>query len=169
MADSPKSIFSKRATEKLRNPDDLELYVRVANPSIWAALVACAILLAGLLTWGVFGSVTTNIKTTGTVINGEAMCFIPVSDIAEVNEGDAANFGGTQLEVADVADTPISRNEVHTLLGNDYLVDELAKANWVYKVNFAGDTSGLQERIPQPINITVERMAPISLILNRSE
>ena len=69
MADAKTSIFNKRATEKLRSPDDLDKYVRVTSPSVWVILAACIILIVGLLAWGLFGAVTTNVQATGVVFD----------------------------------------------------------------------------------------------------
>lgn len=164
MADATSSIFNKRATEKLRNPDDLDKYVRVANPSVWVVLIACASLLAGLLTWGVLGSVTTSVSTTGVVVDNSAMCFLTAEDVAKVNEGDAAFVDNRRMKVAEVAAVPVSRNEAGKILKSDYLVSTLVTGDWAYQVVFDGDTSGLTEGVPLTVSITVERIAPIKLI-----
>ena len=90
MADTESSIFNKKASEKLRSPDDLDKYVRVTNPSVWVALAACVALLVGILTWGVFGAVTTSVNTTGTCVKGSVVCFLTAEDAAKVSVGDRA-------------------------------------------------------------------------------
>ena len=165
MADAPTSIFNKRATEKLRNPDDLDKYLRVTNPSVWVVLVACIALLIGLLSWGVFGSVSTNVSTLGVVAKGQAMCFMSAEDVARVELGDVANFGGTTLRVSEVAAVPSSEFEVWELIESDYLVSVFVPDEWAYKVTFEGDISNLDELVPVSVSITTERVAPISLIL----
>ena len=169
MADTTSSIFNKRATEKLRSPDDLDKYVRVTNPSIWVVLVASVAILVGLLAWGVFGSVTTSVDCLGVVCDDEAMCFLSAEDVAHVNVGDVANFGGTTLVVSEVARVPSSEYEVWDLLQSDYLADVFTADGWVYMVNFEGDTSGLEQGVPLSVSITTERVAPISLILGGTE
>ena len=165
MADAASSIFNKKATEKLRSPDDLDKYVRVTNPSVWVVLVACIALIAGLLAWGIFGSVTTSVSATGTVISGEAKCFLMADDASRVAVGDDANFGGENMKVSGVTRVPISAGESKDILKSDYLVSALVKGDWVYVVSFEGDLSNLDQEIPLPVHITTERMAPISLIL----
>ena len=165
MADVSRSIFNKKATEKLRSPDDLDKYVQVANPSVWVVLVACVALLAGLLAWGVFGAVTTSVSTTGVVVDGKAMCFLSAEDVAKVSVGDGANFGGERMSVDQVASVPVSRDEAHSILSGDYLVSALVSGDWAYQVTFDGDVSELSENVPITVNITVERIAPITLIL----
>lgn len=164
MAEAPSSIFNKKATEKLRNPDDLDKYVRVTNPSVWVVLGACVALCAGLLIWGIFGSVTTSISTTGVVIEDTAMCFLSAEDIVKVEDGDSATFGGQEMKVAMVAKVPLSRDEVKRVLVGDFLVSAVVKDDWVYQVVFDGDTSSLEYGVPLSVNITVERIAPISLV-----
>ena len=165
MAHEGQSIFNKKATEKLRSPDDLDKYVQVTNPSIWVALIACIALLAGLLAWGVFGSVTTSVSTTGTAIDGKAMCFLSAENIAKVNKGDVAKVGTERLTVAEVSKTPLSRNEVSKVLPNDYLVSTLVNGDWAYQVTFEGDTSELTNGVPLKVSITTEHIAPITLVL----
>ena len=165
MADTSRSIFNKKATEKLRSPDDLDKYVRVTNPSVWVALAACIALLAGLLAWGIFGSVTTNVTKTGTVIKGTAVCFLSADEVAEVDTGDVAFVGGKRMTVSEVAAIPLSAGEASKLLKDDYLVSALMSGDWSYTVKFEGDTSDLDEGIPISVNITTSRVSPISLIL----
>ena len=165
MADASSSIFNRRAAEKLRSPDDLDKYVRVTSPSMWAVVAALVLLLAGLLAWGVFGSVTTSVSATGVAVDGEAMCFLAAEDAAKVHVGDVANVAGVQMQVAEVSAVPLSRGEASTTLKSDYLVDTLISGNWAYQVSFDGDESGLAQGVPLTVSITVERIAPISLVL----
>lgn len=165
MTETSNSIFNRKAVDRLRSPDDLEKYVRIANPSVWVALAACAALLMGLLAWGIFGSVTTSVSGTGVVVDGEAMCFLSAEDAAKVHVGDETNFGGNAMTVSEVTAIPLSRDEAGKVLTNDYLVNSLVKGDWAYQVVFDGDTSSLAEGVPITMSITVERIAPITLIL----
>lgn len=165
MADVGSSIFNKKATEKLRSPDDLDKFVQVTNPSVWVALAACIALLAGLLVWGVLGSVTTSVTATGVSVHGKAMCFLTAEDAAKVHVGDAAYVGAEQMKVAEVATIPLSRSEAGQVLSSDYLVSSLMSGDWAYQVKFEGNTSELADAVPLSVSITTERIAPISLIL----
>ena len=165
MADQTRSIFNKKAAEKLRNPDDLDRYVRVTNPSAWAWIAACAMLLAGLLSWGIFGSVSSSVSATGAMIDGKTLCLLPGDEAARVHVGNKANVGGCHQVVADVTQVPISRDEAREMLGSDYLVSALLAGDWAYVVTFEnGDTSSLTPGVPLTIRITTEREAPITLL-----
>lgn len=166
MADTSKSIFNARATEKLRSPDDLDKYVRVTRPSAWAVVSALALLLAGLLAWGVFGVVSTNVTTTGACVGSQTMCFLSAEDVAKVTVGDAANVEDKQTRVAEVATVPLSRSEARDRLGSDYLASVLVKGDWVYLVTFeSAGASDLTRGMPLAVEITTERLAPIQLLL----
>ena len=141
MADVGSIIFNQKAAEKLRNPDDLDKYVRVTNPSVWIVIAACMALLAGLLAWGVFGTVSTSVSTTGVAVDGRVMCFLSAEEVAKVDAGDTAMVGNQKMTVSEVAAIPLSRDEVGTILTGDYLVSSIAKADWVYQVQFEGDRS----------------------------
>ena len=165
MAEQNSSIFNKTAQEKLRSPDDLEKYIRVTKPSTWAVLAAFALLLVGVLAWAIFGSVSTSVSGTGVLIDGQAMCFLPVDEAARVHVGDPARVDGKKLSVAEGAPIPSSREEATRLLGSDYLTDALVKGDWATKVTLEGDTSALNEGIPLMVHITTERVAPITLVM----
>ena len=165
MADASSSIFNKKATEKLRSPDDLDKYVRVTNPSVWVVLAACFCLIFALLAWGFFGAVTTNVAKTGVAIDGKVMCFLSSDEIAGVDPGDIGNVSGERMHVAEVSAVPVSPGEAKKILKDDYLVSALVSGDWAYVVTFEGDTSELSEGVPLKVNITTSRVSPISLIL----
>ena len=165
MSEPRSAIFNQKAAKKLRSPDDLDNYVRVTNPSVWVVLGACAALLIGLLAWGIFGAVTTSVSATGTSTKGGVVCLLGAEDVANVDVGDEASVGGVLCRVVEVADVPLSRDEARDLLGSDYLVDSLIQENWAYRVDFDADPQSFAAGVPLNVNITVERVAPISLIL----
>jgi len=164
MAGKGSSIFNQTAQQRLSSPDDLDKYLRVTTPKVWVALLAIMALAMGLLAWGFFGSVSSNVTTTGTCVDGMTFCLLDGSQIASVNCGDAAYIYGQQGSVASVSEVPISRDEARTLLKSDYLVDTLMQFDWAYLVTF-DDVEVIAEGVPVEVSITTERVAPISLVL----
>ena len=165
MADTGSSIFNKQALTRLHNPDDLDKFIRITSPSVWVVLLAVITLMLGLLAWGVFGSVSTSVETTGSSAGGEALCLLGADDAAKVKVGDRTYVDGQLGRVASESKAPISEDEASDLLGSDYLVETLMADNrWVYVVTFEGIEPG-EEGIPITVSITTERVAPISLVL----
>ena len=166
MADENKpSIFNKRATEKLRSPDDLDKFVRVANPGVWLVLAACVALLIGLLSWGLFGTVSTSVSTQGVVVNNVPMCFLSGEKASKVNVGDAAKVDNEHMEVESISALPLSRDEAKNIVQSDYLVSTLVEGDWAYIVRFKGDGDyDFEMGVPVAVYITTERIPPISVI-----
>ena len=59
MADkeSKSRIFREKSIDRVTGPESLNDYIRVTSPSVWIALLALVILLAGMLVWSVFGRI----------------------------------------------------------------------------------------------------------------
>ena len=167
MAEANTSIFNKTATERLRSPDDLDRYVRVTNPSVWAVLSAVLALIFGLLAWGIFGSVSTSVETMGVMLpDGQIMCFLPAENVVRVKEGDTATVQGQTATVVNIEKHPYDRDEVKELLSSDYLVSALTGEDWSYMVTFKMEnTPEFGSMEPLVVSITTERVAPISLVL----
>jgi hypothetical protein len=165
MADTQSPIFNKKATERLRSPDDLDKYVQVTNPSVWMVLFACLALLAGFLAWGIFGTVATNVSATGARTGEAVVCFLDADSAAAVTVGERAAVNGVPMTVESVSSSPISREEAAATVGSEYLASALAPNEWSYLVVLSGgDLTQLSEGVPLPVSITVESVAPISLI-----
>ena len=45
-------IFRKKSLDRISSPEQLNDYIRMANPGIWMILAAVIILLAGVCVWG---------------------------------------------------------------------------------------------------------------------
>lgn len=170
MAEEKPSIFNKRATEKLRSPDDLDKFIRVANPSVWLVLTACIALLAGLLMWGVFGTVSTSVSVQGVLIDEEPICFLPAQQAARVHDGDIAKVETEVMEVDSVSKLPISREEVKDMVKSDFLASSLVEGDWVYVVALKGDgVYDFERGVPLDVNITTERIAPLMVLFGESQ
>ncbi len=168
MNSTQRSIFNERAAERLRNPDDLDRYVRITSPSVWAVVGALACLLAGLLAWGIFGSVSTSVVSTGVRVGQKVMCFLDAGEVARVDVGDDSLVDGKRLHVSSVASMPMSRDETENKLNSDYLKSALVKSDWTYMVEFEGDeTDNIEQGVPITVDITTERVAPITLLIGR--
>ena len=151
----------------MHSADELEKSVRITPPSVWVALVAFAALLAGLLVWGIFGTIATRVPTKTAVINGQAICFLSQEDIEKMHVGDEAEVDDTKLKVSKISTLPISRSEASKIATGDYLVGALMQGDWAYQITFEGDVSKLPQDVPLSMEITVERIAPISLLLRK--
>lgn len=173
MADTGSSIFNKQARERLNSPEDLDRYVRVTTPSAWLVVIAALLLVFGLLAWGIFGAVTTSVSGMCYVQDSAgdtpvAVCLLSPEARASVSEGDSCTVGGVSAHIATVPNTPLSHDEARNIVQSDYLLAALMEGDWAYPVYIRVDGPGanmLDPNVPLTMSITVERTAPISLVL----
>ncbi len=168
MAETESSIFNRRATERLRSPDDLDRYVRVTRPSVWAILAACVLLIGGLIVWGSFGTVNMSVNSTGVRVGDKVCCFVPKEEALRVRIGDASLVDDARLKVVAIGSNPLSFDEVRTEVGSDYLAQALMGDNkWVFEIDFgdADDSrSEVHESVPLQVGITTEKVTPFQIV-----
>ena len=99
-------IFRKKSLDRISSPEQLNDYIRVANPGIWMILAAVIILLAGVCVWGIFGHLDTKTETVGTAKAGKITCYIKETDIRNVKKGTPAYIDGKEYEIAEISETP---------------------------------------------------------------
>lgn len=58
-------LFRKKSIERVSSPEQLNDYVKVSSPGIWAVLAAVLILLAGAFVWGILGRLETTVPAVG--------------------------------------------------------------------------------------------------------
>ena len=80
-------IFREKSLNRVKSPENLDDYIRVANPGVWLLLICVNLLLAGACVWGIFGHIDSTVPSTVCVENGEAICYVAESDIASVRTG----------------------------------------------------------------------------------
>lgn len=53
-----KDIFREKSLERIESPDQLNTYIRVANPGVWLVLSIIIVFLIGFIIWGIFGDLS---------------------------------------------------------------------------------------------------------------
>ena len=64
-------IFRKKSLDKVKSPESLDDYIRVANPGVWLLLISIIVLLAGACIWGFFGHIDSTVPAAVHVENGK--------------------------------------------------------------------------------------------------
>ncbi len=151
-------IFRKKSLDRVNSPEDLNQYMRVTNPSVWATLFCVILLLSSAVFWGL----TAKLETTADAVavrgeNGN-VCYIGADDIADVKIGTTVRIGKTEYSVTEI---------VHeTLFSEDVLNDyEMTLAGFkngetVYAAALDGDllntSSGAE--------VVLEEISPVSFL-----
>lgn len=164
VAEVDSRIYNKMATEKLNGPEELDCYVRVAKPGVWMLLVACALLIGGLMMWGLFGTVYVNVSSTGVRIGDKVCCYLSGENTSHVRVGNESSVCDVPLRIASISEIPLSADEVKEIVKSDYLLSQLVDDAWVYEITFEGDgADGLQEGIPLTVSIAVDQVTPLEM------
>lgn len=85
-------IFREKSLQKIKSPDNLNEYIRVANPGVWTLMAAIILLLLGFCSWAVFGRLQTVIKTDALCTDGVITCFLSEEDAKRLEIGMAVEF-----------------------------------------------------------------------------
>ena len=97
-------IFRKKSIDKVRSPENLDDYIRVANPGVWLLLVSIIILLAGACVWGIFGHIDSTAPAVVRIENGSAVCWITEENSAGVHSGTVVKLADTEAVITQVGE-----------------------------------------------------------------
>ena len=97
-------IFRKKSLDKVKSPENLDDYIRVANPGVWLLLISAIILLVGACIWGVFGHVDSVADSVIRVENGRAVCYIAEENITSVKEGMTVKFDDAEAVIDEIGE-----------------------------------------------------------------
>lgn len=156
---------NNEAASSVRSLDELDRVLKITTPGIWMVLLACFALLAGILAWGLFGTVSEGVFASGIVKDGKLICIIDPDEVKLISAGDTAVTDGRTLTVEKIADIPISREEALKLLGSEYLVSENMSGDWAWPVTLVpADGSGFSEGMVLDFEIITEKISPLSMV-----
>ena len=155
-----KQIFREKSVERISSPEQLNEYIRVANPSMWFVLAAILVLLAGACVWGFLGHLDTKVPATFVGQDEEMYVYLQEEDAKKVQSGMPVLVGDTEYVVVEVAAMPTAAREVF----NDYglYVSGLSPETWVYPAAVSGTyVDGVM-----PAEVIVESIAPMEFVFN---
>ena len=100
-------IFRKKSLAKIKSPENLDEYIRVASPGVWLVLLAVIALLLGGCVWGFYGRIETTVELELTALEGSVTGVLP-AESAEISPGMPVSLGeyeGTVTRVDSVTGT----------------------------------------------------------------
>jgi len=101
MAD--KQIYREQSLNRISSPEQLNDYLKVTKPAVWAVLIAVILMLAGLLIWSTFAYIGSNVEGTAVVKDGTMTVYFQDETLARnVKEGMEVTVGETKSTVAGV-------------------------------------------------------------------
>ena len=155
-------LFREKSLERVSSPEQLNDYIRVANPSVWMALAAVIFLLVGICVWGVFGRVDTVLTVSAITEGDQTVCYVKETDMDPVSSDLKVRVGEEVYGISEIALQPIQIDETFP----EYLVHlgGITQGEWAYAVvldGTAGEDGGIYEA-----QIVIESIAPMSFVIN---
>lgn len=167
-----KSIFREKSLDRISSPEELDQYIRVAPLSVWLLITGIAILLVGIVIWGIFGNIDSRVNVVVKAENGQTVCYIEESYKYIVKpgmplhiDGDAAEYVLGECDNTDVYLTGKDDNILVHMLNltkKDYDKNENNEDVWAFTAKVdASLTDGMYEAY-----IVTDEVAPAVYITN---
>jgi len=173
-------IFRTSNVNRIASADELDHYIKVANPSAWVVLGAALALMTGLVIWAVVAVIPITVNTTGVLVKeGQAaVCWVDRETAQMIDVTNAkATVSDVSVKSVEILEPPMSSSEVLKTLGSDFYADSIDLSDWNYAIkleledevktsNFTikalvGDTQLV------PVSIVVMEPHPINIALGR--
>lgn len=153
-------LFRKKSLDKISSPEQLNDYIRVANPGVWTILSCIIVLLIGICVWGVYGRLETTLDVAAVSQDGTTICYVKEENKSDIKADMTVQIDGEDYPVESIAASP---SQV-TGDFNAYAlhVGDLQTGEWVYEVTV---DAALSDGIYEATFVT-ESIAPMSFLLN---
>lgn len=154
-------LFRKSSIDRVNSPEQLNEYIRVANPGVWLVLAAIVFLLLGVVIWGVWGTIETTIETGAVVNAGKATCYVTAEDASRLEAGMSVSVDGVAGSITAVADTPVQVDGAFS----DYLLylTGFAEGDFCFAVEI--QLPAMADDVYDAV-ITVDIVNPISFVIH---
>lgn len=161
MENNGNSIFREKSIGKISSPEDLNDYVRVANPGVWLILGAIIVLLVGFICWGILGSIETTVDAVCVSDGGTTVCYVKEADAAKIKADMPVKLAdGSECAVKSVGMEAMDPSGILTNYAGHLI--SLEDGEWVTPIAITGEVS----EGSVAAKVTVEAIHPISFILD---
>lgn len=154
-------IFRKTSLDRVNSPEQLNEYIRVANPSVWLILGAVILLLLGACVWGIFGTIETTEEIPVSVEDQTAMGYFSAQSTRELEAGMEVQIGGQTGTVVSVAEEPVRLEEGTS--SQILSIGGFAEGDFCYPVEIS--VQGLSDGVYEA-TVVVERISPIYFVIH---
>jgi hypothetical protein len=167
--DNVNMFFNQKAVERLQSPEDMEKYLHITNPGAWIMIIACAVLLGGLLIWAFFGSVAERATLSGVIADTYVICVTDADTAIKIAEGAPAYIDGKMYEVGTVFTVPVDEESLSDFarvsnLTAHLILGENEKAYPIFIE--IGENSYAEDSIVE-VAITLDKRSPVEKLFGR--
>lgn len=160
MEENKNQLFRKKSMESIESPNELNEYLRVTSPGVWILMAAILIFLAGVIIWGIFGSIEATAPVAVAKQDGGVVCYVPKEALPSIIEKPEVKIEGKKMELKPDSLEPVAVTQemnVYVLLAGS-----LSAGDIVYPIEMKGT---IREDVVQGTIVT-EKIHPISFLLS---
>ena len=163
--DENNRLFREKSLERISSPEDLNDYVRVANPGIWLILIATALLLMGFVVWACFAQLETTVPAIIDSQEGQVNCFVSEKYMSKgnISIGMKVECGENEYTIIEMDGQALEARAV--LSDYERHLGGFENGEWVQALQ-------LEEAVPEgaySANVIIDSVSPISFIFNREQ
>lgn len=74
-----RKLFRQKSIDRVSSPDELDTYIKAANPKVWLLLAAIILFLVGVIIWGCVGKIQSTMEV-GCVIGEDGTANFVISE-----------------------------------------------------------------------------------------
>lgn len=111
-----KQLFRKVALERISSPEQLDQLITITTPLGWLSLLATMIFLVGIIFWGIYGSIPTQVQGQGILLKKEGIASIQAQNSGRITK--------INVEVGDI----VEKGQIVARLHQDDLLERIRKA-----------------------------------------
>lgn len=155
-----KSIFRKKAMDRISSPEELDQYLTVTGPGVWFPLITVILLLIGGLVWMTLGHIDVTMDVAVMSRQDGIVCYVPAEHKNAAVARGTVRIGDQTYALADVGLVPVIVDETTDMTVRRTGTLQLGTIVTPLKVDAA-----LMEGVYAG-QITVESVNPIKYIIN---
>ena len=104
---SEKRIYREKNLTRISSPEQLNDYLKITRPAVWAVLAAVILLLVGILIWGSSAYIGSSVNGIAKVSEGWMTVYFEDDSFAKnVQEGMQVTVGDTKCTISSVGQDP---------------------------------------------------------------
>ena len=110
--DQQNSLFREKSLKSVASPEELDDYIKVTNPGVWLLLSVIVIFLLGVIVWGVFGKLESDVDVFGRMEEGRLVVYASGADMLKLQEGMRVEANRMEGSVTDITGYTLTTEEV---------------------------------------------------------
>ena len=88
--------------EEIRSPEQLNEYLRVTNPGVWAVFAVVFLIVAAFIAWACAGTIETVTDAKAVVSEGSAELIVLGTESVKIEKGMTVRVGNDEYSILDV-------------------------------------------------------------------